>query len=114
MPAIGPLDDPSTRSPTATAGQGGLSSTADMGADASLADSLLGISVVVALVQAEVLGAPGTPWSAHDNGIERLSHHPLVVHVGASDEHRLVNDNYPNDMPSPISLGSPRSLRSLR
>jgi hypothetical protein len=58
VPTVRALDDPAARFPAHTADHGRFSSSADVGNDSTRTYRGLGVSVVVALVEAQVLGTP--------------------------------------------------------
>lgn len=87
VPAIGALDDPTTRLTLEAADQFAFTSATNVRMDASVADGLLRVPVVVALVEAEMLRTPRTARSLDHNAIERRLKAPLVVDVGAGDLH---------------------------
>ena len=84
MPTIGTLHDPppwlfSANGP----GKGGFAASPNVRLDATGARFLLWFPVVVALVEAEVLGTPRSARSANVHGVQGLTHHVHVVDVGA-------------------------------
>ena len=85
VPGVGALDYPATGlAPNATE-QRLLASTPDVRGDAASSHGGLDVLVVVALVEAEVLGATRAARRAEYDRIERLADKPLVVDVGAGD-----------------------------
>jgi hypothetical protein len=85
VPAVGALDDPASRFSVNTAEQRLLASPTDVGNDSTPTYLLLAVGIVVAFVEAQVLGAP---WATRDHGIQGLAHHPLIVNVRAGDRNR--------------------------
>ena len=82
VPAVGTFDDPASRFATNATNKRRLAPAANVRLHTALTCLLLAIVVVVALVQADVLG---TSWSARSvdrHRIECGAHHPLVVYVG--------------------------------
>ena len=82
VPAVCALDDPASRFAANTTNQRRLTAAANVWLHTALTCLFLGVVVVVALVQADVLG---TSWSARSvdrHRIECGAHHPLVVYVG--------------------------------
>lgn len=53
----------------------------------ALASFLLAVVVVVPLVQAQIRRSTRTAGGMHQHAIERGSHHPLVVDVGAGERY---------------------------
>jgi hypothetical protein len=81
VPAVRPLDDPSTR-PTADAtDQRLLAAAANVWNDATCPGFVLWVGVVVPLVEAQVHRPTRTSRCADEDGVERGAHHPFIVHV---------------------------------
>ena len=91
VPAICPFDDPAPRPAAHTADQGLFPSPADVRNDPAATNCGFRVSVVVPLVQAQVLGTPRTTRRLQDDSVEHLRHHPLVVDVRSGDDHRQRN-----------------------
>ena len=85
MPGVRPLDHPAPWLSSDAPDQRLLASTTDVWRDAPRSDGGLHVCIVVAFVEAEVLGTPWTARAAQDNCVKRLSHEPLVVNVRAGD-----------------------------
>ena len=76
------------RGPTANAAKQRLLATAShVRSHTALACLGPAVVVVVALIQADVLRSPRTARSIDCNGVERGTHHPLVVDVRARQGH---------------------------
>ena len=56
--------------------------------DASKNNFSLGIEVVIAFVEAKMLGASRPSWSSNDDAVEDLANEPLVMYVGTSNTDR--------------------------
>lgn len=83
VPAVRPLDDPSTRPTADAADQRLLAAAANVWNDATRSSFVLRIGVVVPLVEAQVHWPTRTSRRADEDGVERGAHHPFVVHVRA-------------------------------
>jgi hypothetical protein len=81
VPAVRPLDNPSTRPTADTADQRLLAAAANVWNDATCSGFVLRIGVVVPLVEAQVHRPAGTSRCTDEDGVERGAHHPFVVHV---------------------------------
>lgn len=91
VPAVGPLDDPSSRFPASAADERRFSSTPNVRDDAAIAHLSLSVRVIEAFVQAEIRGTTWPTWRTKHDGIERCPGHPLVVDVRSGD---LDGDRY--------------------
>ncbi len=87
MPAVRALDDPATRLAAYASQQGLFAAATNVWSDPALSRFSLGLDVVVALVEAEVLRTTDSASDAQRYSIERRANHPLVVHVGGRDLH---------------------------
>ena len=85
VPGVGALHDPPARLALNAAQQRLLPAASDVRDDPAGSHGRLGVRVVVALVQAEVLGAAWAARRASDHRVEGLADEPLVVDVGAGD-----------------------------
>jgi hypothetical protein len=85
VPSVGALDDPAARLALNAPQQRLLPAASDVRNDPAGSDRRLGVWVVVALVEAEVLGAARAARRTSDHRVERLADEPLVVDVGAGD-----------------------------
>jgi hypothetical protein len=85
VPAVRALDNPAAWSAARAAYEWRFSSSPNVRDDATMANRLLAVGVVVPLVQAEVCWAARATSSAHEDGVEGRAHHPLVVHVGSRE-----------------------------
>lgn len=56
--------------------------------DAAEYDFDLGVEIVIAFVEAQVLRTTRSARSANDDAVENLADEPFVVHVRAGDAHR--------------------------
>lgn len=82
VPAVGSLDHPAPRLlPANRSSERRFAATTDVAADAPLAQVAFGLRIVVALVEAEVLGTPWTSRRAEHHRIERLADHIEVGDV---------------------------------
>jgi len=81
VPAVRALNDPTAWSAARAAYEWRFSSSANVWDDATVANRLLAVNVVIPLVQAEVCWTAGATSSAYQDGVEGRAHHPLVVHV---------------------------------
>lgn len=88
MPGVGAFDDPASGLAIDAAEQWSFAATPDVRTDASRTHGVFCVGVVVALVEAEVLGPPWAARSANDDVVEHIADHPLVVDVGTRDAHR--------------------------
>lgn len=87
VPAVGAFDDPAPGLAADASDQRLLAAAADVRDDSALTRFGLGLTVVVALVEAEVVRTTDAAPGAKRHGIERLGHHPLVVDVRRCDLH---------------------------
>ncbi len=85
VPRVGSFDDPTTWFAFDASEQRMLSTPSDVGFDLTNSNFGLGIRVVVPFVQAEMLGPARSSRSAKDHRVQGLTHHPLVMYVGAGD-----------------------------
>lgn len=85
MPGVRTLDNPAARLSSNASDERLLSATTDVRRDASRSDGGFGVRVVVAFVEAQMLGTPWTARTTQDNRVERARDEPLVVHVGPGD-----------------------------
>lgn len=85
VPAVGALDDPTSRFAAETAEHLLLSAAADVWHDTAIADSSFAVGVVVALVEAEILGALYATANAKWHRVQGRCQAPLVVNVRAGD-----------------------------
>lgn len=85
VPGVGALHHPPARLALNTPQERVLPATADVRCDPTGTDGRLGVLVVVALVEAEVLGPARAARGTSDHRVERLADEPLVVDVGAGD-----------------------------
>jgi hypothetical protein len=81
VPAVRPLDDPTSRLATNAPNERLFTSTADVRDHAPIPNLALGVLIVEALVEAEVVWSPRPTGPAEDHGIERRAGHPFVVDV---------------------------------
>jgi len=81
VPAVRPLDDPSTRATADASDERLLTAAANVWDDATCSGFVLRIGVVVPLVEAQVHRPTRTSRRADEDGVERGAHHPFVVHV---------------------------------
>lgn len=91
VPAVGALNDPASGLASCAANERGLAPSPDMRPHASLARLVLGVGVVIAFVEAKVLGAPRAARTADSDSVERGADHPFVVDVGAREGDREWN-----------------------
>lgn len=89
VPAVGTFDDPASQFATNATNQLRLASAANVRLHTALTCLLL--AIVVALVQADVLGPPWPERSVDECRIECGADHPLVVNVGAGQRDREGN-----------------------
>lgn len=88
VPRVGSFNDPSSRLSTNAAEECVLTAAADVRSNLTNANRFLDISVVVSLVETQVLRSPRAACSTQCNGIENRGYHPLVVHVGRGNLQR--------------------------
>ena len=88
VPTVGALDYPTTRFAAHASDKRLFSATTNARDDASTSNSGFAVGVVVALVQAEMARTKRNEHATKHDGIERLGHQPLVVHVCSGDQHR--------------------------
>jgi len=92
VPAVRALDDPTSRLFAANRpSECRLSPTTNMGFDVSTPRLAFGLFVIVALVEAEVVGHPSTVAPAQYDRVERLADHVHVVDVGAGQRNAERN-----------------------
>jgi len=87
VPAVGAFNDPAPRLAAHASDHRLLAATTDVRRDSALTRFGLGLTVVVALVEAEVVRATDAASGAKRYGIEGLGHHPLVVDVRRRELH---------------------------
>lgn len=87
VPAVGPFDDPASWLALHATDHRLLAATTDVGRDSADADGGFGVLVVVALVQAQVLGPSRTSRRLQRDRVEHRTDHPLVVHVRRRRSH---------------------------
>ena len=85
VPAIGSFDDPAAGLSANAAHERRLSAASNVRDHATIADLALGVRVVVAFVEAEILRATWPAWRAKHDSVEHRSGHPLVVDVRRGD-----------------------------
>jgi hypothetical protein len=85
VPAIGALDDPTSRSTANASDERLLSAATNMRNDPSPSNFGLGVFVVVSLVETQIFWSAWPSRRTNGNRVQRLAHEPLVVHVGASE-----------------------------
>jgi len=78
-PAVRSLDDPAPGLAVDTADHGRLTAATNVRNDPALTNSILATSIVIALVEAEMLRPTGAARTSHNNRVEGVRHHP---HVG--------------------------------
>jgi hypothetical protein len=81
VPSVGSFNNPSARLPEDAAEECVLTTAANVRSNLTRANRPLDISVVVTLVEAQVLWSSRAARTTQRNGIENRSYHPLVVHV---------------------------------
>jgi hypothetical protein len=104
VPAVRALDDPPSRFfPANGSSQCGFAASPNVRLDAAHASFLLWLLVVVAFVEADVLGTPRPARRADVHGVQGLAHHVHVMDVGAgqSDGQRNALTIYEN-----VTLGA--------
>lgn len=85
MPSVRALDDPAPRLSSNAPDQRLLAPTTDVWRDAARSSGCLDIRIVVALVEAKVLGTSWAARTAEHNRVEHIGNEPLVVDVRARD-----------------------------
>lgn len=86
MPAVRPFDDPASWLLAANGpGERRLSAPSNVGPHAARSGLLLGLLVVVALVETDVLGPAWPSRAVNIHSVERLADHVHVVNVGAGE-----------------------------
>jgi len=81
VPTVGPLDYPAPWLTPNAADERRLTSSSDVRLHSAIERLQFGIVVVVAFVEADVLGQNRPEHSADGNRVQRRAHHPLVVDV---------------------------------
>lgn len=71
VPRVCSLDDPSPRLASGASDQGRLSAASDVRLDAALTHGLLAVGVVVAFVEADVVGTSRAAGGANHHRVER-------------------------------------------
>jgi hypothetical protein len=104
VPGVRALDDPAPGLSSNASDERALASTTDVGRDAARSDGGLDIRVVVALVEAQMLGTSWAARAAEHNRVERVGDEPLVVDVRAGDlsgnrHATTICENVPLDAP---------------
>jgi len=84
VPTVGALHDPPAGPAADAADHWFFAAAPDMRSDATASSFRFAVVVIVALIEADVLGAAWAAWCSDRHGVERLADHPLVVDVGAS------------------------------
>jgi hypothetical protein len=85
VPRVRPLDDPTPRLSSNAPDERSLAPPTDVRRDAARSDGGLDIRVVVAFVEAQMLGTSWAPRTAEHNRVERIGDEPLVVDVRSGD-----------------------------
>lgn len=86
VPRVGSLDDPPPRFAAHDAEERLLAPASDVRTDAAKADGRSHMRVVVALVEAEVLGATWTARGTKRHRVEDFANHGGIGHVRTRDE----------------------------
>ena len=86
VPGVGSLDDPASRLALHDPDERLLTASADVRTDAAQADRWSDVRVVVALVEAQMLGTTRSARAAERNRIEDQTDHGGVGHVRAADQ----------------------------
>ena len=86
VPGVGALHDPATWLAADFADERWLAASSDVRSDPTQAKGGRDVRVVVALVEAQVLGSPRSTWATHDDGVEHFADHAGVRNVRAGDE----------------------------
>jgi hypothetical protein len=87
VPAVGSLNDPAPWLSTYTPQHRLFTTTANVRDDSAGANLSLGVWVVIPLVEAEMSGSAWSPRRSQNGGVQRGSHHPLVVDVRPRQGH---------------------------
>lgn len=85
MPGVGPLDNPAPWLSSNAPNERSLAPTTDVWRDAPRSDSRFYVSIIVALVEAQVFGASWATRTAQHNRVERVRDEPLVMDIRAGD-----------------------------
>ena len=93
VPGVGALYDPATGPASNTAQERLLAASADVRTDSTDPNSELGVSIVVALVEAQMHWALRTAPLADNDRVQGVGHHPLVMDVRASHQHSQRNSS---------------------
>jgi hypothetical protein len=86
VPRVGALDDPASRLATYFANEWLLAAPSDVRSNSAKANRRGDVRVVVALVEAQVLGAPRASGATYDYGVEHIANHRGVWHVRSADQ----------------------------
>jgi hypothetical protein len=104
VPRVRALDDPAPRLSSNAPDERWLAPTTDVRCDAARSDGGLDIRVVVAFVEAQMLGTPWTTRTAEHNRVERIGDEPLVVDVRARN---LSCDRHSTPICEHVALDAP-------
>jgi hypothetical protein len=86
VPRVGSLDDPSSGLSADNTKQGLLAASSDVGTDTAQSNRGRDVRVVVALVEAQVLGAAWATRAANRHSVEDFADHGSVRHVRTADQ----------------------------
>ncbi len=85
MPGVGPLDNPAPWLSANAPNEWWLAPTTDVWRDSPRSYGRFDISIIVAFVEAQVLGASWATRTAQHNRVERVRDEPLVMDIRAGD-----------------------------
>lgn len=88
VPRVGSFNDPPSRLSTNAAEECVLTAAANVRSNLTSTNRFLDVSVVVSLVETQVLRSPRAACSTQCNGIENRGRHPFVMHVGRGNLQR--------------------------
>lgn len=86
VPRVRALDDPTPRLATHFADEGLFAAPPDVRSNSAEPNRRSYVRVVVAFVEAQVLGASRAARATHDNRVEHLANHRGVWHVRSADQ----------------------------
>lgn len=86
VPTVRALDDPATWRAAYTPEQGIFTAAPNMGDNTAAPNCRFGVAIVIAFIETQMLRTAWPAGAAQRDRVERLAHHPFIVHIGAGDD----------------------------